>query len=103
MPRKRIPRAVFNQPPQYGHRMTVKNWSYWFLGSNVLRAKNGKEAMALHWITLCSRCRLPFTDQSELSVFWLHKRCPKHRRKQPPLDEQLSSAIRIFEKLKIYG
>lgn len=95
MPRPRIPRAIFSQPPEYGYCMIIKGWSYWFIKADV----DESGALILYWFTRCSRCGAPFIDESRLSVFWLHKRCPRHRRKQLPLDKRIMEAIRALGKL----
>jgi len=94
MPRKRIPRIVFNQPPEHGHCITVKEWPYLFY--RAYTHENGEQV--LRWMTLCSRCGVPFEDESEFAVYWLHKRCPRHRRKQPTIEQKLAQAKRDLKR-----
>lgn len=56
MPRPRIPRAIFSQPPEYGYCMIIKGWSYWFIEADV----DESGALILYWFTRCSRCGAPF-------------------------------------------
>lgn len=98
MPRKRIPRAVFNQPPETGHCITIKDRPYYFIGADM----GDDDALILYWFTPCSRCGDFFEEKSGLSVFWLHKRCPRHRRKQPPLEKRIADAFRTLKKFSHY-
>jgi hypothetical protein len=100
MPRKKIPRATFDHPPETMHCMVLKERPYWFLYSSFRKDKgNSRETIILCWITACTRCGSPFLDESGLFVFWLHKRCPRHRRMQPPINKQVADAIRLLKKL----
>lgn len=93
MPRKRIPRVVFDQLPESGHCMTIKEWPYWFS-----YATDGAPP-TLHWMTQCSRCGDPFEEETGLAIYWLHRRCPRHRRKQLPMNKRIKQAIRTLGKM----
>lgn len=99
MPRKRIPIIIFDQVPEYGHYIMVKGHPYWFLRANT--TNNTKSSLL--WMTLCSRCHIPFEEESGLLIYWLHKRCQRHRRKQPTLNDKISYAKRTLRKFQKYA
>jgi hypothetical protein len=99
MPRKKIPFAVFDHPPEFLHEITINERLYWLLDAVPCAGKDGRPGYVLSWVTNCTVCETLFVVESGLAVYRLYRRCKRHQRQTPQMQKaRIKGAMRSLKK-----
>lgn len=78
MPKKPI--ATFKSIPKIEGFEDIGGHLYSLYKITPWSKKDGSQSYVLTWIALCSECSSPFAETSGMTIYWINKKCPLHRK-----------------------
>ena len=100
MPSPKKPIATFKSIPKIEGFEDINGQLYILCKITPWSKKDGSKSNLLTWVTCCSECDSPFAEKTCMTIYWINKKCPLHRkinrRNKKAQERRLKYAIDIF-------